>query len=93
MSSTLFAPMANISVCAFIIPGSVETMSGVRSSVYTLTTMVTNYLALVLVEGSLTHWTEDGQSSLVGFVENSTCNWILYSGLPALHDLFSGSYL
>jgi len=55
--------------------------------------MVTNYLALVLVEGSLTHWTEDGQSSLVGFVENSTCNWMLYSGLPALHDLFSGSYL
>ena len=28
--------------------------------------MVTNYLTLVLTEGSLTRWTEDGHSSLVG---------------------------
>ena len=60
---------------------------------YELTTMATNYLALVLVEGSLTGWTEDGQSSLVGSVENSTCSCMLYSGLQALHDLSSGSYL
>jgi len=32
--------------------------------------MVTNYLAPVLTEGSLTHWMEDDQSSLVGSVEN-----------------------
>jgi len=83
--------MANLSVCAFIIPDRVETTSGVSSSVYPLTTMVTNYLALVLVEGSLTRWTEDGHSSLVGSVENSVCNCISYSGLPALHDLSSGS--
>jgi len=85
--------MANLSVCAFIIPDGVETMSGVSSSVYPLTTIVTNCLALMLVEGSLTRWIEDGQSSLVGFVENATCNCMLYSGLPALHDLSSGSYL
>jgi len=68
--------MVNLSVCALIIPDGVETTSGVSSSVYPLTTMVTNYLALVLSEGSLTRWTEDGQleSSLVGSVENSTCN-------------------
>ena len=50
-----------------IIPGGVETTSGVSSSVYPLTAMVTNYLALVLVEGSLTRWTEDGQSSFGWF--------------------------
>jgi len=72
-------------------PDGVETTSGVSSSVYPLTTMVTNYLALVLVEGSLTRWAEDGQSALVGSVENSACNCISYSGLPALHDLSSGS--
>ena len=55
--------------------------------------MVTNYLAPVLTEASLPRWTEDGQSSLVGGVENSPCNCMLYSGHPALHDLFSGSYL
>jgi len=55
--------------------------------------MVTNYLALVLVEGSLTRWTEDGHSSLVGSVKNSTCDCMSYSSLPALHDLSSGSYL
>jgi len=85
--------MVNLSVCALIIPDGVETSSGVSSSVYPLTTMVTNYLALVLTEGSLIRWTEDGQSSLVGSVENSTCNCMLYSGLPALYDLSSGSYL
>jgi len=85
--------MANLSVCASIIPEGVETTSGVSSSVYPLTTMATNHLALVLAEGSLTRWTEDGQSSLVGSVKNSTCNSMLYSGLPALHDLSSGSYV
>jgi len=93
LSTILFAPMANISVCASIIPDGVETTLGVSSSVYPLTAMVTNYLALALTKGSLTRWTEDGQSSLVGSVENSTCNCILYSGLPALQDLSSGSYL
>ena len=85
--------MANLSVCASVIPNGVETMSGVSSSAYLLTTMVTNYLPLVFVEGSLTRRTEEGQSSLVGSVENSTCHCMLYSGLPALHDLSSGSYL
>jgi len=85
--------MANISVCAFIIPDGMEMTSGVSSSVYPLRTMVTNYLALVRVEGSVTRWTEDGHSSLVGSIENSTCDRISYSGLPALHDLSSGSYL
>jgi len=64
--------MVNLSVCASVIPDGVETTSGVSSSVYPLTTMVTNYLAPVLIEGSLTRWTEDGHSSLVGSVENST---------------------
>jgi len=85
--------MANLSVCAFIIPDGVETTSGVSSSVYLLTTMVTNYLALVLAEGGLTRWTEDGQSSFVGSVENSTRDCMLYSGLPALYNLSSGSHL
>jgi len=79
--------MVNLSVCASIILDVVETTSSVSSSVYPLTTMPTKYLALVLVEGSLTRWTQDGQSSLVGSVENSTCNCMLHSGLPALHDL------
>jgi len=85
--------MVNLSVFAFIIPDGVETTSGVSSSVYLLTTMVTNYLTLVLIESSLTRWTEDGHSSLVGCVENSTCNCMSYSGLLTLHDLSSGSYL
>jgi len=63
--------MVNLSVCAFIIPDGVETTSGVSSSVYPLTTMVTNYLALVLVEGSLTRWTEEGQSSFGWFRRES----------------------
>jgi len=46
--------MVNLSVCASIIPDGVEATSGVSSSVYPLTTMATNYLALVLVEGCLT---------------------------------------
>jgi len=79
--------MDNLSVCAFIIPEGVETTSGVSSSIYPLTTMVTNYLALVLVKGSLTRWTEDGHSSVVGAVENSTCDCMFYCSLPALHDL------
>jgi len=86
--------MANLSVWAFVIPDGVETTpSGVSSSVYPLATMATNYLALVLVKGSLTRRTEDGLACLLGSVENSTCNCISYSGLPALHDLFSGLYL
>jgi len=59
--------MANLSVCASIIPDAVETTSGVSSSVDPLTTMDTNYLALVLVAGSPTRWTEDGHSSLGWF--------------------------
>jgi len=85
--------MVNLSVCASIIPEGVETTSGVRSSVYPLTTVVMNYLALVVVEGSLTRWTKDGHSALVGSVENSGCNCISYSCLPALHDLSLESYL
>jgi len=85
--------MVNLSVCASVIPDGVETTSGVSSSAYLLTTMVMNYLALVFLKGSLTRWTEDGQSSLVGSVEDSACNCMLYCGLPALYDLSSGSYL
>jgi len=66
--------MANVSVCASVIPDGVQTTSGVSSSVYLLRTMVTNYLATVLTEGSLTRWTENGQSSLVRSVENLACN-------------------
>jgi len=68
--------MASLSVSAFIIPNGVEATSGVSSAVYPLKTMVTNDLALVLVEDSLTRWTEDGQSSLVGSFKNSACNCI-----------------
>jgi len=85
--------MANLSVRPCIIPDGVETTSSVSSSVYLLATMATNYLALVLVTGSLTRRTEDVISSLVGSVENSICNCISYSGVPALHDLSSGLYL
>jgi len=85
--------MVNLSVWVSIIPEGVETTSGVSSPVYPLTTMVTNYLALVFVKGSLTRWTEDGHSSLVGFVENLVCDCISYSGLSALQDLSLGSYL
>jgi len=84
--------MANLSVCSTVIPDGVETTSGANLSVYPLATMVTNYLALVLTDSSLTCRTEDGQSSLVGSVENSTCDRISYSRLLALHDLSSGSY-
>jgi len=85
--------MANSSVCASVIPDSVETTSGVSSCVYLLTTMVMNYPAPVCTKASLTRWTEDGQCSLVGSVENSACNRISYSGLAPLHDLSSGWYL
>jgi len=64
--------MVNLSVYASVIPDGVETTSGVSSSVYPLTTRVINYLAPVLTGGILTCWTEDGHSSLVGSVENST---------------------
>jgi len=86
--------MANLSVCASVIPEGVETTRlGVISSAYLLTTVVMSYLALMFVERSLTRRTEDGQSSLVGSIENSTSKWMVYSGLPALYDLSSGSYL
>jgi len=85
--------MANLSVCTSGIPNGVETTSGVSSSGYPLTTMVTNYLGPVPIGGSLTRWTENGYSSLVGSVENSTCDCMLYSGLPELQDLSTGSYL
>jgi len=85
--------MGNLSVCGSVIPDRVEITSGVSSSVYPLTTMVTNFLALLLVEGSPTRWTGDGLSSLVGSVENLTCNCISFSSLPALHDLSAGSYV
>jgi len=62
----LLDPMVNLSVWASVIPGGVETTLDVSSSAYVLTTMITNYLAPVLYEGSLTYRTEDGQSSLVG---------------------------
>jgi len=84
--------MANFAVCASVIPEGVETTSGVSSCAYPLTTMFTSYLALVFVVSSLSRRTEEGQSSLVGSVENSTGNHMLYSGLPALYDLSSGSY-
>jgi len=45
--------MANLSVCASVIPDGVETTSDVSSSIYPLTAMVSNYLALVLTKGSL----------------------------------------
>jgi len=48
------APIVNLSVCAFVIPDGVETTSGVSSSVYPLMVVVTNCLALVLLQGSLT---------------------------------------
>jgi len=72
----LLAPIVNFSVCALIIPDSVETMSGVGSSVYLLTAMIKNYLAPVIYKGSLTRQTDDGHSSLVGSVEISTCDWM-----------------
>ena len=85
--------MANLWVRASVIPEGVVTKSDVSSSAYLLRTMVRNYLALMFIEGSLTRRTEDGQSSVVGSVENSTCNSMLYSRLPALYDFSSGSYL
>ena len=84
--------MVNLLVCASVIPDGVEPTSGVSSSVYLLTTIVTNYLAPLLIDSSLTRWTEDGHSLLVGSIENSTCDGMSYSGLPALNDLSSGSY-
>jgi len=82
--------MVNLSVCASVIPDGLETTSGVSSSVYPLRTMVTSYLVPVLTQGSLIRWTEDGHSSLVGSVENSTRHCMSFSGLPALHDFSSG---
>jgi len=55
--------MVNLSVWAPVIPDRLETTSGVSSSIYPVTVMITNYLAAVLYRGSLTHKTEDGHSS------------------------------
>jgi len=85
--------MANLWGCATVIPDGVESMSGVSSSVYRLTTMITQIFAPVLTKGSLTQWTEECQSSLVGSVENWPGTSMLYSGFLTLHDLSSGSYL
>jgi len=59
--------MASLSVCAFVIPDSVQITSGSSLSVYPLTTIITNYLAPVLTERSLIRWTEDGHSALCWF--------------------------
>jgi len=85
--------MVNVLACASVIPDRVETTSGVSSSVYPLRAMITNYLAPVLYEGRLTSHTEDAHLSVVGSVEHSTCDHMLHSCLPALHDLPSRSYL
>jgi len=87
------APKANLLVCASIILDGGETTSGVSTFIYPLTAWVTNYLASGVSGCSLTRWTEDGHSSLVGFVKNLACSRMSYSNLPALHDLSSGSSL
>jgi len=46
--------MAYLSVCSSVIPDGVETTSGVSSFIYPLTAVVTNYLAPVLLGGTLT---------------------------------------
>jgi len=71
--------MAKVAVCASIITDGMETTSGVSSSVYPLTTMITNYHAPVLTEGSLTRWTEDGQSSglVLSRIRNAPASRIL----------------
>jgi len=85
--------MLSLSVAATVIPDSVETTSGVSSSVYPLTAMTMNYLAPMLHGGSLTRQREDGYCYLVGSVENLVCALMSYSGLPALHDMCSESHL
>jgi len=85
--------MVNLLAWPPIIPDGVEITSGVSSSVCTLTAMVTNYLAVVLYEGSPTCQRENGHSSLVGSMENSTCVRRLHSCLAAIHDLSLGSDL
>jgi len=89
----LLAPIIKLSGCAPVIPDGVETTSGVTSSVYSLTAMITNYLAPVLYKCSLTRQTEDGHSSVVGSVGKSTCDRMSYSCPLALYDLSSGSHL
>jgi len=81
--------MANLSVCASIILDGGETRSSVSTSLYPLTMKVTYYLAPFLTEGSSTRWTEDGQPSLVGSIENLAFNSMSDSALPAFHDLSS----
>ena len=89
----LLTTMVNLSVCVYFIPDSVEAMSGVSTSVYPLTAVVMNYLAPMLLGGSLTCVTEDGQSSFVGSVETLASNSMSYFCLLRLHDLSTGSHL
>jgi len=89
----VLAPMVNLSVCATVIPDSVETTSSLSLSVYLLTAITSNYLAPLLHGGSLTCFTEDGHSSLVGSIENLVYQHMSYSCLPVLHDVSSGSHL
>jgi len=49
----LLTPMANLSVCAAIIPDGVETTSGVSPFIYPLKALVTNYLASGVSGGCL----------------------------------------
>ena len=85
--------MVNLSVCTSIIPDGLETTSGVSSSVYPLTTMATNYLARVLVECSLTRWTEDGQSSLVGSCREFNLQLHVVFWSSGITRFVPGSYL
>jgi len=78
--------MVNLLAWPPIIPDGVEITSGVSLSVCTLTSMITNYLASVLYEGSPTCQRENGHSSLVGSMENSTCVRRLHSCLAAIYD-------
>ena len=66
-----FSPIVNILVWASFLPEDVETLPDITSvSIYLSTVVITNYLALGVHASSLTRWTEDDQSSLVGSVEN-----------------------
>jgi len=65
-----FSPIVNILVWASFLPEDVETLPDISVSIYLSTVVITNYLALGVHASSLTRWTEDDQSSLVGSVEN-----------------------
>ena len=89
----IFTPMVTLSVWTSLIPDGVERMSGVSSPVYPLSVMVTNYLAPLILRGSLTRWTADCQCSFVGSIENLASDGMSYSLSPAVHDLSPGSPL